>query len=72
MARLHEFKPDFILISAGFDGHKNEEIICYYCWLTEHDYLIITYEIIEVFKLYCNGWVVSVQYEVIYKNNFFF
>lgn len=59
VSRLHLFKPDIILISAGFDGHENELINHDYSRLTEFDYRWITKELCNVADKYCNGRVVS-------------
>lgn len=59
LKRLHIFKPDFILVSAGFDGHENEQINHDYSRLTEHDYLWITNELCDVADKYSNGRICS-------------
>ena len=58
--RLHKFKPDLIMISAGFDGHENEYINQGKMKLNEFDFAYITQQIQFVANKYCNGRVVSV------------
>jgi acetoin utilization deacetylase AcuC-like enzyme len=58
--RLMKFQPDIIFISAGFDGHENEEINASYMKLTEHDYRWMTEEICRVANIYSEGRVISV------------
>ena len=58
LKRLKEFKPEFILMSAGFDAHKDDPL----CQLNleSRDYYEITRRVLEITKQYCNGKVVSV------------
>ena len=58
--RLHKFKPDLIMISAGFDGHENEYINKGKMKLNEFDFAFITQQIQFIANKYCNGRVVSV------------
>ena len=58
--RLCKFKPDFILISAGFDGHENESINQHHMSLNEFDFAFITQQIQFVANKYSEGRVVSV------------
>ena len=58
--RLCKFKPDFIFISAGFDGHENELINQHHMSLNEFDFGFITQQIQFVANKYSNGRVVSV------------
>jgi len=55
---LHEFKPEMIFISAGFDAHIDDEMS--QISLTEADYQWITDEIKVIADLYANGRIVSV------------
>ncbi|WP_439135234.1 histone deacetylase family protein [Pseudomaricurvus sp.] len=55
--RLHEFKPQLILISAGFDGHLEDEMADMN--LTEADYAWITQEIKKIADTYAEGRMVS-------------
>jgi len=54
------FKPDLILVSAGFDAHRKDDINFGYLGITEVDYEWITDQIVQVANLCCNGRVVSV------------
>ena len=58
LKRLKEFKPEFVLISAGFDAHE-EDTFAQFRLQTE-DYYHITKRILETTKKYCNGKVVSI------------
>ena len=58
--RLQKFKPDLIMISAGFDGHENEYINQGRMRLNEFDFAYITQQIQFVANKCCNGRVVSV------------
>ena len=58
LKRLKEFKPEFILMSAGFDAHKLDPL----CQLNleSKDYYEITRRALETTKDFCNGKVVSI------------
>jgi len=58
--RLHKFKPDLIMISAGFDGHELEEMNLNYMKLNENDYRFMTEELTKIANKYCDGRIVSV------------
>ena len=58
LKKLKEFKPEFILISAGFDAHKDDPLA--QIKLETEDFYIITKRILEVSKKFCNGKVVSI------------
>ena len=58
--RLCKFKPDFIFISAGFDGHENESINQHHMSLNEFDFAFITEQIQFVANKYAEKRVVSV------------
>ena len=58
--RLYKFKPDFIFISAGFDGHKLESINESNMLLLENDFGYIAEQIQFVANKVCNGRVVAV------------
>ena len=58
LKKLEEFKPEFILISAGFDAHRNDPLA--QLNLTTEDYYTITKRILETSKKFCNGKVVSI------------
>ncbi len=58
--RLHKFKPDLILVSAGFDGHELEEMNLNYMKLNENDYRFITEELAKIADKYAEGRIVSV------------
>jgi len=56
--RLKKFKPEFILISAGFDGHILDPLA--QLKLETEDFYNITKRILETSKKFCNGKVVSI------------
>ena len=56
--KLEEFKPEFILISAGFDAHEDDPLAQFN--LKTDDYFTITKRILEASKKFCNGKVVSI------------
>ena len=58
LKKLNEFKPEFILISAGFDAHKADPLAQFN--LETEDYFTITKRILETSKKFCNGKVVSI------------
>ena len=58
LKRLKEFKPEFILISAGFDAHEDDPLAQFR--LKTEDYYHITKRILEISKQFCNGKVVSI------------
>jgi acetoin utilization deacetylase AcuC-like enzyme len=57
LPRLHAFKPELILISAGFDAHIDDDIagLC----LTEKDFAWVTSEIRKIADTYADGRIVS-------------
>ena len=56
--RLKVFQPEFILISAGFDGHAADPLA--QLKLNTEDYYEITKRILETSKKFSNGKVVSI------------
>jgi len=58
LEKIKEFKPEFILLSAGFDGHKDDPLAQFQ--LKSQDFYEITKRTLELSKLYCNGKVVSI------------
>ena len=58
LKRLKEFKPEFVLISAGFDGHQSDPLA--QLKLQTDDFYEITKRILETTKKFCNGKVVSI------------
>ena len=58
LKRLRDFKPEFILISAGFDGHNDDPLAQFK--LDTDDYYKITKRILETSKKFSNGNVVSI------------
>ena len=58
LRKLKEFKPDFLLFSAGFDAHINDPLA--QLKLNSDDFYQLTKRTLEVSKPYCNGNVVSI------------
>jgi len=58
LKKLKEFKPEFILISAGFDSHKDDPLAQFE--LNSIDFYEITRRILEIAKHNSNGKVVSI------------
>lgn len=55
---LHKFKPELIMISAGFDAHKDDPIGGLN--LVEDDFKWVTKELKKIARKYCGGKIVSV------------
>ena len=58
LKKVNEFKPEFILLSAGFDAHKDDPLAQFQ--LESKDFYKITKRTLELSKLYCSGKVVSI------------
>ena len=56
--KLTEFKPEFILLSAGFDAHKDDPLA--QINLESKDYYTLTERIMSLAKELCKGRVVSI------------
>ncbi len=56
--KLKEFKPEFLLFSAGFDAHIDDPLA--QLQLDSEDFYKITKRTLEVSKSFCNGNVVSI------------
>lgn len=54
---LQTFRPEFIIISAGFDAHAHDPLA--QISLTEDDYVWITGKLMEVSQACCQGRVIS-------------
>jgi acetoin utilization deacetylase AcuC-like enzyme len=58
LKKINEFRPEFILLSAGFDAHKDDPLAQFQ--LESKDFYEITKRTLELSKLYCDGKVVSI------------
>ncbi len=58
LERIKNFKPEFILFSAGFDAHIDDPLA--QLKLKSNDFYEITKRTLEVSKNFCNGKVVSI------------
>jgi len=58
LKKINQFKPEFILLSAGFDAHKDDPLAQFQ--LESKDFYEITKRALELSKLYCDGKVVSI------------
>ncbi len=56
--KLNEFKPEFILLSAGFDAHQNDPLANIN--LESKDYYKLTKEIMKIAKQICESKIVSI------------
>ncbi len=54
---LHNFSPDLVMISAGFDAHKDDPLAS--LRMVEADFMWVTEELLKVADRHCNGRVVS-------------
>ena len=55
---LKQFNPDLILLSAGFDAHKDDPLSS--IQLTQDDYQWLTQEIVSIANSCCDGKIISV------------
>ena len=58
LKKIREFKPEFILFSAGFDAHIDDPLA--QLKLSSEDFYEITRRTLELSKNFCNGRVVSI------------
>ena len=58
LKKLKEFKPEFLLFSAGFDAHIDDPLA--QLRLTSEDFYKITKRTLEISKSFCNGNVISI------------
>ena len=58
LKKIKEFRPEFILLSAGFDAHKDDPLA--QLQLESKDFYSITKRTLELSKQYCDGKVVSI------------
>ena len=56
--KVREFKPEFLLFSAGFDAHIDDPLA--QLRLSSEDFYKITKRTLEISKSFCNGNVVSI------------
>lgn len=58
LPRLHEFRPDFLIISAGFDAHRDDPLGN--LQLDEADFAWATRQLMNVADMHAQGRIVSV------------
>jgi acetoin utilization deacetylase AcuC-like enzyme len=58
LKKLKEFKPEFLLFSAGFDAHVNDPLA--QLRLSSEDFYHLTKRTLQISKSLCNGNVVSI------------
>ena len=58
LSKVKQFKPEFLLFSAGFDAHIDDPLA--QLRLTTEDFYKITKRTLEYSKSFCNGRVVSI------------
>jgi acetoin utilization deacetylase AcuC-like enzyme len=54
---LRNFKPELLLVSAGFDAHRDDPLSA--IMLVEDDFRWITKELMEIADYYCSGKIIS-------------
>ena len=54
-----DFNPDLIIISAGFDAHKKDELNYRFIGVTERDYYWLTQQLVSLANAVCDGRIVS-------------
>ena len=57
MDNVDKFKPEILLISAGFDAHKRDPLA--HINLESKDFYKLTKKIVEIANIHCNGRVIS-------------
>lgn len=57
LANVDKFKPEILLISAGFDAHKRDPLA--HINLESKDFYKLTKKIVEIANIHCNGRVIS-------------
>ena len=58
LIKLKEFKPEFLLFSAGFDAHIDDPLA--QLKLTSKDFYTITHRTLKFLKSFCDTKVVSI------------
>ena len=58
LKKIREFKPEFLLFSAGFDAHDNDPLA--QLKLNSEDFYLITQRTLQISKSFCNGNIVSI------------
>ena len=58
LKKIKEFKPEFVLFSAGFDAHIDDPLA--QLRLNSEDFYQLTKRTLEISKSFCNGNVVSI------------
>ena len=58
LPRLHEFRPDFLIISAGFDAHRDDPLGN--LQLDEADFAWATRQLMALADVHAHGRIVSV------------
>ena len=58
LKKLKEFKPEFVLFSAGFDAHIDDPLA--QLRLSSEDFYHLTKRTLQISKSFCNGNVVSI------------
>jgi len=56
--KINQFRPEFILFSAGFDAHKDDPLAQLY--LQTEDFYTLTKRTLDLAKKHCSGKVVSI------------
>ena len=57
LSKIDSFKPEIILVSAGFDAHKRDPLSNVN--LESNNFYEITKKIVEISNIHCNGRIIS-------------
>ena len=55
--KLHDQKPDFLILSAGFDAHEKDPLAS--LELLENDFKLITQKLMGIADKYCDNRIIS-------------
>jgi acetoin utilization deacetylase AcuC-like enzyme len=55
--KLHDQKPDFLILSAGFDAHEKDPLAS--LELLENDFKLITQKLMSIADKYCDNRIIS-------------
>jgi len=56
--KMEEYKPEFILVSAGFDAHRDDPLASLN--LTENAYMVLTSEVKKLAEKFAGGRIISI------------
>lgn len=59
LPQVAAFKPDLIIVSAGFDAHKKDHLNNGFIGVTEREYYWLTRELVSLANTVCSGRLVT-------------